>query len=191
LQQSDISNNYEYAYWNLARFFYAERYGSPLEQMENLQLALGESIVRPEYESYLGDDAQLLRRRLFELQINNRRYAEGLATVELMRQRGDDEGVALFDEALTQLEVLRSNDQAYGLTGQLGEDGLWFVDLFKDDFYLDDLSGKVEELKLRCEGSYVFFDFDPEVQYHVSERAGECTLEIVGDPDTTFTLVQA
>jgi hypothetical protein len=161
-----------------------------MEQMEHLKLALGESIARPEYGSFLGDEALSLRRGLVQLQVINHYYAEALDTLRLMSLKGDEEGTEIFREFAEQPDILRTDDQQYGVAGRLGDNGSWNIKLLKSDFYLDDLSGRVQEVKLRCQGSFVFFEFDPEIQYHVADRAGECSLELVGDAGTSFTLVQ-
>ena len=93
-------------------------------------------------------------------------------------------------ETADQLALLRSNDAPVGVQGEIDASGYWNIKLFKNQFQLDDLIGFVAELKLRCEREYVFFDFDPDLRYSVSDDAGECTLQVIGDPETTFTLVQ-
>ena len=159
--------------------------------MEYLQAALGESLAQPHLGSFLQEGARSTRRGLAQLQIGNSYFGEALDTLELMRLKGDDEGVDSFREVSKRLAALRDSDVAYPVKGQLRANGSWSIRLFKNSFYLSDLAGVVEELKLRCQRSYIFFDFDPEVQYSVSDNAGECTLEILGDAGTTFTLVQA
>jgi TonB family protein len=192
LEAEGILNNYEDARVNLARYSFALQYGAPGEQMDYLKAALGESVVRPDSESLLEEPvAREVRRNLAQLQLANAYLGEALNTLELMRLRGDEEGVELFREAADQLEVFKTNEVAYSVAGQIKDGGSWLISLFKTRFQFDDLAGTIEELKLRCERAYVYFDFDPDVQYSVSGAAGECTLEVVGDPGTTFTLVQA
>ena len=188
LESMSAHNNTEYAYLSLARYFYAQRYGTPLEQMEHLKNALGESVARPEYESYLGDNALASRRALVQLQARNRYFGEALETLELMRLRGDQEGIELFRDLAGQLEALRNNEEPYGVAGRIADDGSWDIVLFKGAFYFTDVAGLIDELKLRCQRGYVFFNFDPETQYQVSD--GVCSLEVIGDSGTTFTLVQ-
>jgi TonB family protein len=190
LEDASIQNNYEYAYLNLARYSYALRYGTSLEQMDYLKKALGESVANPGFESFLGEDAVAARRGLLQLQLRNQYFGEAMDTLELMRLREDEAGIDSFRNAFEQLAEFRNNDQAYGVSGQLGDNGSWFIELFKDGFFLVDLMGEVAELKLRCERRYVFFEFDSETQYNVSDGAGECSLEVIGDAGTTFTLVQ-
>jgi hypothetical protein len=190
LEKVGLSYNNEYAQLNLARYFYAERYGTTLEQMDHLKRALGENPASPEQRSYLGREATTARRGLVQLQLRNRYFGEALETLELMRLKGDEEGVALFSELSAQLGAVKAGDDPYGVAGQIGDNGYWSITLFKNTFHFDDLMGSVAELKLRCRPGFVFFNFEPETQYEVSAGARECTLQVIGTPGTTFTLVQ-
>ena len=155
-----------------------------------MKRAVGESVTNPELQSYLDGGVANARRALLQLQVRNRYYAEALDTLALMRLKGDEDGLEVFAELAGLLQSLQESDDAYGVAGRIEDRGSWSISLFKDAFYIDDLQGTVAELKLRCRGSYVFFDFDPETQYEISEGAGKCTLEVIGGTGTTFTLVQ-
>jgi hypothetical protein len=51
--------------------------------------------------------------------------------------------------------------------------------------------GHVSEIKLRCDKRFVFYKFDPELKYEVASQYGKCGIELVGEPGTTFNLVQS
>jgi len=160
--------------------------------MEYLKAALGEAVSSPNWETPLEfEAARESRRALVQLQIVNRYFAEAIDSWELMQLRGDAEGVELFHDAIEQVGEFRASSSAYSVSGRIDATGSRAVTLLKTKFYLSDINGTIEELKLRCETEYVFFDFDPELQYNVSDTAGECGLQLIGDPSTTFTLVQA
>ena len=190
LEAADVQNVYEYSYLSLARYFYADRYGTSLAQMEHLGQALKAIDDQDEKESFLGKEPLAVRRVLFQLQVRNGYYAEAFDTLRVMERKGDDEGISLFRDAVGRLEALRANDRAYGIPGRIAANGYWDIKLFKNKFRLDDVTGTIDELKLRCQRSFVFFDFDPEIEYSVSNVVGNCELQIVGDADSTFTLVQ-
>ncbi len=50
--------------------------------------------------------------------------------------------------------------------------------------------GRIAELKLRCRKSYVFFRYDPELEYSIPKDHMPCGLEVLGDPGTQFSIVQ-
>jgi hypothetical protein len=45
-------------------------------------------------------------------------------------------------------------------------------------------------VKLRCQKHYVSFDFDPNLQYDVASKDGECEMEMIGTPGTRLKLMQ-
>lgn len=191
LEDADAAKNYEYAYLSLARYNFAARYGTAEEQLLYLQNALGESAYQPELEGFLPEEIVTpSRRALFALMVRNGHFAEALDVWKLMGDRGDEEGLASFRPAHDQLLAFRENDDPYAVAAQLDENGLWRLSLFKDDFYLDEIMGAVDQLKLRCERDFVSLAFDPETQYSVADGAGNCSLEATGTPGTTFRLVQ-
>jgi len=190
LEREDVRNLYEYAYLSFARYHYAARYGSLFEQMQHLKRALVEKRGDSQNDTYLGEQTLRARRQLFQLQVRNAYYAEALDTLEWMESAGDEEGVDRLRPVAEQLETLRNNDQSFEVAGTIKTNGYWGIKLLKNEFQLDDVSGDIRELKLRCQGSFVFFEFEPETKYNISSRAGRCSLELTGDPDTTFTLVQ-
>jgi hypothetical protein len=67
----------------------------------------------------------------------------------------------------------------------------WHHQLFKDHFQIAVASGKVSDIKLRCKKAYVFFHYQPGVQYKVESRSGNCWMELIGEPGTTFDLTQS
>ena len=191
LESIKINRLYEYAYLNLVRSYYEERYGTSFEQMKYLKKALGDNYPNPQQESYLGEElAPMERRRLAATQIKNQYFSEAFDTLELMQAKGDEEGVALFSETVNQLTEFRESNANYDVSGIIDDKGYWNISLFKKSFYFDNLTGTVEELKLHCVDKYVVFDFNQELQYSVSDSVRDCLLIVVGDSGTTFTLVQ-
>jgi hypothetical protein len=87
-------------------------------------------------------------------------------------------------------QALRSDDRPYSIAGDLKDDG-WFIELFKDNFRIEVISGHASSLRLRCERNYRMFDFDPQVEYHIAKRSGQCALEIDGSPGSRFKLIQS
>jgi len=192
LEELGILNAYEDAFLNLARYTYALRYGDSNAQMKFLRAALGESLSKPDFETYLDEDtAREARRNLAQLQIRNAYFAEAMDTLEMMRLKGDDEGADLFRDTSTSLAAFKTNDAAYPVKGRIEDSGSWGLTLFKTRFRLADLMGAVQELKLRCEQAYICFPFDPEVQYSLADDPGQCTRQVIGDPGTTFDLIQS
>ena len=89
-----------------------------------------------------------------------------------------------------ELETLRHDDRGYSVPGDFGDRFVWSYQLFKDEFFLADVEGQIEEIKLRCARKYVVLRFDPDLQYKIEREYLPCHLQLVGDPGTTFRLIQ-
>jgi hypothetical protein len=73
---------------------------------------------------------------------------------------------------------------------QIGGSTTWSGSLFRNRFRLAVTHGAVSEIKLKCERQLLIFKYDPGLQYVVSPTSGPCGIEVIGDPETTFNLIQ-
>ena len=89
-----------------------------------------------------------------------------------------------------ELETLRLDDRGYSVPGDFADRYTWSYNLFKDEFFLSEVDGQIEEIKLRCARKYVFLRFEPDIQYKIEREYLPCHLQLVGDPKTTFKLTQ-
>jgi hypothetical protein len=183
-------NHYENAYVNMARYLLARQYGTPMEQMQYLHAGL--SFARDVNDvSYLPRaEVRSARRELFTLQVKNQYFREAMDTFLLLEKAGDTEGADAFRPAYAELQALESNDTAYGIPITLDDAGGWTVKLHKHNVYIEQVAGKVNEFKLRCSQQYVGFAVEPDVSYKLPKELGTCDLEILGEPGSSFTLVQ-
>lgn len=190
LEEGGARSLYEDAFLNLARYNYAVKYGSSEEQMTYLERALYFN-EEGAYETYLPEaDARTLWPQLFVLQARNGRFAEALATYEIIAAIGADEAHASLADAVAELREMAVNDAAYAVTARTDRNGSFSIDLFKDEFYLDDAESNIDQIKLRCDQRYVFFEFEADTKYKVPPQFGQCQLEVLGEADTGFKLVQ-
>ncbi len=93
-------------------------------------------------------------------------------------------------EAVGKIEAARTGEEKWYLPGEIGPSASWFGRLFRDRFAIAVGTGRVEEIKLRCEQRFVFFKFDPAIRYKVPPEYGNCSIEVLGDPGTQFDLIQ-
>lgn len=181
---------YEDAYLNLAKYYFASKYGSSEEQMIYLERALFFD-NEDTYETYLpAEDALVYWPQLFVLQARNNRFAEALATYEIITAVSDQATKDSLADAVQALREAAVDDTAYAIAGRTDQSGRWKVQLFKDEFYLRNADSNIKEIKLRCEKRYVFFEFDAATQYKVPPQFGQCELEVIGNADAGFELVQ-
>ena len=184
-----VTNLYEDAYINIARFSYAVVWQDKAQQLA----ALTRAIAHEESASYLPKD--VFRKALvgmLQLQAEAQDYAGLLATWKTANDAGvDKETLSYWEPIIAKVHALKKDSRAYAVTGTVGSDSSWDYTLFKNNFKIEVASGHIAEIKLRCEKQYVFFKFDPTMLYTINERYGSCEMEAIGDPGTHFTLIQS
>ena len=187
LSRLKISNLYEDAYFGLATFLYAQKWGNEAQQMEGLRRAIAEEDVA----HYLPKDmfqSALLER--LKLEVKTHDYADVMKTwTRLQKMAVDQDTQARILPLIEQLKKLRTDDSQYEMAGQMPE-GEWFVHLFKRHFQAIVSDGFIEQVKLRCDKRYVYFNFDPKLAYEVANADGNCSAEFEGARGTKFKLVQ-
>jgi TonB family protein len=184
----DVQNLYEDAYRNVAYYEYFRKWGTEAQQLVALRRAIAHERA-PRYlkkEQFIAAlNSQLL------LQVKMQDFAGALDSWEKLQEHAPKDSLGSWEETIAQIEALRKDDRSYGVPGEIGKGGSWFYQLFKTRFQVEIASGHLSEIKLRCEKQYIFFRFEPDVQYKIADKYGSCALELVGDPDTKFELVQS
>jgi TonB family protein len=182
-----ISNLYEDAYFGIAEYKYASRWGDQAQQMAGLERAIAEEasahyLPKPLFASAL--------QAMLPLEINANNFADAMDIWESLQSAGiDQRKLAGFKPMIEQIETLRTNDQAYAVSGQIVESS-WSFMLFKNRFQLAVSEGHISDVKLLCSKKFVVFKFDPDLEYRVSDKFGKCRIAIAGDPGTKFKLIQ-
>ena len=181
-------NHYEDALLHLAKFYYLAKWGEPDAQLR----ALDRAIAHETTAKYLPEEVFI--HALFShfgLLTQMRDYHRALGAFEALSAfELDEETRAALEADAEQIRILKTDDRAYSVAGEIDDSATWYFDLFKDDFAVLDVHGEIAEVKLRCDRKYVLFRFDPAIAYHVNDAYGNCHLTLVGNPGTTFQLRQ-
>lgn len=187
LQQMTVKNLYEDAYFGVANYIYATKWGDDTQQLESLRRA----IARESTAHYLPQS--MFRTALLscmQLELKTHQYAEAMTTWKRLQKSGiDKDTTRLLESKVAQLEKLQADDSAYEVSGVITEKN-WLLHLFKPHFSAVVSEGSISEARLRCDKHYVFFAFDTSMQYRVNSKDGKCSLEFVGTPGTRFKLIQ-
>ena len=187
MQKLKITNLYEDAYFGFATYHYAAKYGDEGQQLEGLRRA----IAREDNARFLPRD--LFRFALFtcmQLEVKDRQYAEAIATWKRLEKTGVDKKLApRLRQQIAKLEEIRSDHSAYTVLGSIS-DRNWYLHLFKRHFQAQVSEGYISEVRLRCDTRYLFFPFDAGLQYEISSKDGQCSIELLGVPGTQFELIQ-
>jgi hypothetical protein len=101
----------------------------------------------------------------------------------------DKAPAAQIRETIATVERIRTDDSAYAISGQIS-DSNWYLHLFKRHFRAVVSEGYISEVRLRCDTRHWFFPFDASLQYEITSKDGECSIELLGAPGTQFKLIQ-
>lgn len=182
-----INNNSEHALLHLGLYQFYVKWGDSKQRLKALNgvtSQLDSKFLKP----------GLLHRSLlakFSLQTELKDFGGALQTYELIKEQNMDATVVdSLAKTVSAIRDLKADDRSYVVEGEIPNYYSWFFQLFKHRFRITDIFGDIAEIKLRCERDFVSFRFDPDLEYSVSEDAGECGLELLGNPKTTFKLVQ-
>ena len=183
-----VQNLYEDAFLHLALYGYFRVWGSEQDQLWALRRAIG-------YEKgakYLPESSfdQALR-SIFVLQVRQKQYARALYTWNhLQTQTTEKDQLASLERVVQQIYDIRDGAQAFSRNGEIWNSALSDHSLLKKKFSFQDVDGELAELKLHCEKGFVGFRFQQGMQYTVRDDLGNCGLTVIGNPGTTYTLVE-
>jgi TonB family protein len=185
IQKLTITTLYEDAYLGLAQYIYATRWGDADAQLRGLLRALGG-------EEFL---AHTQRRAVIvaalQHQLERHDYFEVLQLWQRLQKVGVDKDTAAnIRPVIGQIETLRTGSASYVMSGTLDDNGAWYVHLLKSRFKAEVSSGAISKVKMKCSRKFVAFTFDPQIQYEVRIRYGDCVLSLEGTPGTRFELTQ-
>jgi len=186
-------NHFEAANLNLARYRFAELHGPMVDQKHFLNAALIRT-TRPDKDEeifYFEEGfIEPLLKRLAAIQVESKDYRPALNTINRLVAYSPSVSRNEYQELIQQILGIRNDESSYAMSENIPQSGRRLVLLHKGGFYFDRLDGDLAEIKLRCEQKYLFFVFDIESSYEIPESYGLCRLEVIGDPGTTFDLVQ-
>lgn len=141
---------------------------------------------------YLPDDALtsvLLRKMDLELKLN--KLVQAHMTIRNLQKRElDPELHTQLDEVAAAIRSVATADGVVKSNGRIRRDNLYVHELIKRTFGLEEIDGDVAEARLHCNKGSVGFVYREEMQYTVNEDWDNCTLFLIGNPDTTFVLVE-
>ena len=187
LPKLNAQNLYEEAFEHYGRYFYFLKWGTPADQIKELRLAIaGEK--RPEY---LPKDAFTLALiAMFTLQAKDQDFGSALDTWKILEPLAPKEQRDALTKVAEEIKALQQSTRPLHLPGVIGENTTSSTKLFRNRFSIDVTSGAISEIKLRCEKQYLFFKYQPGLEYTIGRHKDQCDIEIIGDPGTKFVLAQ-
>jgi TonB family protein len=180
-------NLYEDAFRHYIEFQYHRKWGTSEQQQVDLKRAVAGQ-KKPEF---LPEDifkAALIQ--LFNLEVRARDYGGALDVWKTLEPLARAELRDQLQHAVDQIHAVQVGSDPVRMSASIGRNSDWHGELFRNRFSIEVRSGSVSEVKLRCEKQYLFFKWQADIQYSIGSKADRCSIEVVGDPGTTFDLVQ-
>ena len=186
--QSYDRNLYEDAFYHLAGFRFAHEYGSENDQYNHLVAATykHDHLIFLDPATHL---ALLEARAQIELRLGKLAAARKTAT-NAIRAYEENTYPALLDEIINAVDSFAASEKVFASKGAVRQDNRYVHHLIKTDFSFDEIDGRIAELRLHCDKGYVGFAFKPDTRFSVQQDWSDCRLIAIGDPGTTFTLLE-
>jgi len=178
----------EDAWLGVAQYMYCRKWCPGWQQLTALRRAVADEKT----PRFLPQDilVSMLEAKV-ALELGLQDYVQALRTWDTLNGLGLSEATrSKWEGAIDEIATLRTDDKAFAVMGEFGEQSSWFFEPLKRKFQVEVVNGSISEIKLRCAQEYVFFRFDPTLQYTIANDYRPCLMEMVGQPGTTFRLTQ-
>jgi hypothetical protein len=96
-----------------------------------------------------------------------------------------------LSEHATRLQALIDSQQPFAIRGQIDQNGYWVHDLARHYLTLDDITGNVDTIEIRCNSwRNRRLQYESGVDWEIPEHWENCTAFIHGEPGTTLVLLE-
>ena len=180
---------YEESFYWLARYYFAAAWLDPEEQYRVLNKALFKTDSGAYYLPEKGVPRLLLSK--LNLEVKRNYLSRALDTAAQLNDYDlSPKQLQYIVETTKQILETRSGTGLIVVKGKIDKANSFYHSLLRSRFSFSEVEGDIAELRLRCEKGYVGFIYKEEITFEVDEEAGECGLQVIGDPGTTFKLLE-
>ncbi|MBX5462309.1 MAG: TonB family protein, partial [Steroidobacteraceae bacterium] len=184
----EVTSIYAHVHKHLILYDYHRKWGTERQQYADLLAALYH--VRRDWKLYFAKNTYVSSlNALLALALRLNDLGRALEIWEELQEHASKEQIAAWRPAMDQVERLREGGPPVHFEAEIEKGTSWFNRLFRNSFEVVVLSGRVSEIKLRCEKKFLFFRYEPNVRYTVESRVGKCMIQVVGDTGTKFDFV--
>ena len=188
LVEIGVSYLYEDAYLALARSAYANHLEDHVSAYRNLAHALR---YQDDLKVFKTNQFKELQRQLFWGQVKTASLAEALETWNVMETDAHKiENFERFQKTITYIKGMQARGEDFSATGTVYDHYRYSRKLLASAFSFTDVDGDLAESKLYCDQGFLGFAIEPNVRYNIRDDYQNCTLVVIGDPDTTFTVTE-
>ncbi|MEH6713365.1 MAG: energy transducer TonB [Paraglaciecola polaris] len=188
MKDKGLLNSMEFTFYSLLRADIAKAQNDSVEELKYVK-----HIIRTDNNGeYLGAEAYpLLLNRMFVLQLNQSQYLDVLDTFQRVEtQANNQENIALLEPYVIKVLNLLKSQQVISIPGKVKQDGDWWHDLSRSAFSLNNVSGNLNTVELRCHNKRELYSVATDSVWHIPESWGRCSVRVSGDRDSQFTLLE-
>ena len=181
-------NLYESAYYHLAKYQYELTWGTPATQYRELNLATFNNRT----QEFLPDQVlvSILREKM-KLQLARNKLAaardSGQRLLRLLEEGDAAHGVRSLIEAI---DDSIASDQQIVVPIDFQDDTRFIHTLVRPSFTLSAIQGEIAELRVHCKKGLLVFKPEIDMRYRVREGWNDCTLIMIGNPETTASVIE-
>ncbi len=172
-----------------ARYKYARLFLDRDEQIN----ALNEMILSNDEGMAVAND-QAADVELIKLTIEAGYYGEAIDAYYRATQKHSSEIRAglrkLFEPSINQIIEIIESEKAFARPVKIHPERTTYVNLKKAGFGFDEVAGKFETVKLRCQHKYAELAFQADSEYELPESWGRCQLQLIGETGSSAQLIQ-
>ena len=92
-------------------------------------------------------------------------------------------------DQIAEIQRVIAGDKPTSVTGKIDAGYGFHYELAKPSFALSNVVGRLAEAKLYCQNGRVAFAVVESTTYTLKKDLGACNLMLVGDPNTTFEII--
>ena len=180
---------YEESFYWLARYYFAASWLDTDEQYRVLNRAL----YKTDSGAYYLPEKAVPRLLLSKLNLEVKRnyLSNALYTAAQLNDYDlSSRQLQYIVETAKQILEIRSGTGLIVVNGQIDKANSFHHSLLRSRFSFSEVEGDIAELRIKCEKGYLGFNYEAEIAYQVGKKFGECSLQVIGNPGTTFKLLE-
>jgi len=193
IEKEHVTTLYESSRVWILRAMVSEKEGDTSKQLDSLTRAISGENVYVEKNVYLGALSKTLG-----LELDLKHYADALGTIERLKKLDLDDGMAKrLDQLKIEIEAIRADERVIAIDATIGESreehdgaGTWRHTLLRRTTGIEDISGTLERVELRCEWHRVKAKPAKDRAWRIPPEWGDCSIYVIGEPGSTFQLLE-
>lgn len=187
LRNENNLSTYALAFLSALEYRFALRFLDTSEQLKAIERVL---LFEKQAGRLPADLASVARSQLFILYANSNRFSEALQVYAKIVENDGTANAKQFASVVAEIKEFYFDSSAYVTNLELNNSGYRVFKLFKRTLSFTDVEGDLNQLKLRCRNKYSELDIEPDTQYQIPKSWGYCSVQVIGAPNTSFSLVQ-